>query len=335
MKDHLKKIVANPFFSFLANHGAEVDYFVGTGFNTLTSGINNNALALNLSADALTGITIGWNYFDALYDFMLALTQILDDRKYRQSLNKIQATLNIISGIQLATLSYNPPLTDALGLSSPTDLASSSFAFSALFDLIVAAIEFYNANKERAFNGWLNERIKELVFTIRKNYEAEHLIENIRTRAKVYVAGDLARKDTIHQVLSHHLGAEDGVMVALKEGIEQLTAKHRIQNEMMQKELDQAYKESRTNLLLKTASFIAMTLLAINHFQDKTTDSADRTLIWGLGLSTFVAAAYLTYNIDRLMDTVGNYSHRFFAAAPSRANLAGPVAIIEQPMQAM
>lgn len=164
----LSKIIEHPTFVYFADHGSELDYIIGTFFNSLTAAFKTNLRVLELTEGASLGISLAWNYFDALYDFMLALKQWYDTRTYRHAQSKAQAILNIVSGIQLFSLSYNPLLTTQLGLKSNSSLAPPSFAFSTLFDLFVAGLEFYNTKKEMEFKGWLEEKIKHLLHPLIK-----------------------------------------------------------------------------------------------------------------------------------------------------------------------
>lgn len=145
--------------------GAEWNYTVGVPLTigqTITS-ICNPANAFD-SAAACTGLAVGWNYADGVLAIAAGVTQLMDKENYRQSQNKAKGLLNIISGIQLFAFSYNPALTAALGLTGGAALAAPSFALAMLCDLINASIDLYNAEVESTFEGWLEERYKELQY---------------------------------------------------------------------------------------------------------------------------------------------------------------------------
>ena len=128
-----------------------------------------------MPAQTTLGIALGWNYADSVYSITQGIRQILDEEDYRQTQNKIKGIVNIISGIEMFVFSYNPALTAALGLAGGAALASPAFALAMLCDLITATIDFYNAQKEVEFQGWLEERIKEI------NY-LEKRIETLREK---------------------------------------------------------------------------------------------------------------------------------------------------------
>jgi len=310
------KILENGIIVYLADHGSELDYFVGTWFNCLTAKIANNEAVITLSPTATIAITVGWNYLDGLYDFILAAKELAEKRNYRQTYNKIQAALNIFTGVQLFVLSYNPILTTFLGLANATDLAGSSFALSTFFDWLVAGIELYNTYRELSYNPWLHERLTELNFKLKHGHQAEELIEKIRLRCKNQISKKPEQHQHIAQTIQNripHYHAD--VRNQLTDNLTTRTRVHKVQNQQLETQLRQAFVDSRTNFTLKTLSFLGMTLLAVNHFLEESTQAASQTLIIGLATTTYVAAAYAAYNNDRLYNGIGMLYNRFFSSS--------------------
>lgn len=309
----LSKIVEHQVFVYLADHGAELDYIIGTFFNSLTASFKTNISVLELSEDATLAIAVVWNYLDALYDFMLAAKQWYDTRTYRHMQSKTQAILNIVSGVQLLSFSYNPLLTEQLGLKNNAALATTSFAFSALFDFFVAGLEFYNTKKEMEFKGWLKEKIKQLLHTIKQGHDHTELLKDMHARASEHAQQNADRQQKLTQMFNQTLPVDHPSRQHLINRLNEHSGEHSERSRMIQLQLKQAHKDSRTNLCLKAASFLGMTLLAVVSFLDANEDNPAIALVLGLGLTTYVAAAYLTYNGERFMNLLGNCSYRLFA----------------------
>jgi len=265
-----------------------------------------------LSSGASTGITLGWNYLDGLFDFFLAAKHFHDIKDYRRTQHKTQGILSVLCGVQLFVLSYNPLVTTYVGLDSETSLAASSFALAALLDLCVAILEFYNVKKEMEFQGWLDTQVKKLVYTIHHEHQQDELIRDIHSCATDYIATYPNRLAQVKNTLTNNLPLDHPGVNHMINNLDVPTEAQTERSRQVQLQLNQTYKANRTNLTLKAASFVGMTLLAITRFLDDTSSSANVTLVMGLALSTYVAAAYLAYNSDRLMNNIGHYSNRFF-----------------------
>ncbi|TAL61406.1 MAG: hypothetical protein EPN84_07960 [Legionella sp.] len=323
MPKSIKEIVLeNRLFHFCADHGSEIDYIVGTLLNNLEAAIFQNKPLFQFSKAANIGITVGWNYFDAVFDVFGAFKQLTDTRSYRRTQSKIQASLNIISAIQLFSLSYNPLLTTYVGLANETDLAASSFAFSALFDLFVAALEFYNTKKEMEFKGWLDEKIKQLIYTILHGHDNKELIKDIHSLTSTQINRNPHKHGSIKLFLEQKL-PPNPITQQLVGSLEQHNEGHSERSRRLHAQLVQAHKDSRVNLNLKIASFLGMTFLAVSRFLDSSTDAANTTLVLGLGFSTYVASAYFAYNSERVIETVSYYSGKFFDYCKPQAEPRG------------
>lgn len=146
------------FYEYLGITAGEWNYFVFTGLNYVSTFTKAIPKPVGL------GLTLGWNYLDGIYAMGLGAIQLLDEEDYRQTQNKVKGIVNIISGVQSFLFSYNPAVTAALGLAGGAALAAPSFALAMACDLVTAAIDCYNANKEVAFEGWLEERVQEFEY---------------------------------------------------------------------------------------------------------------------------------------------------------------------------
>lgn len=122
--------------------GAEANYIAGTSLSYLVD--FDKALPSHMPL----GLSLGWNYADAICAIGLGLQQLLGEQQKYKMRTKAKGLLNIISGVQLFLLSYNPPLTLALGIPAGVTLAAPSFALAMGIDLVTAAIDFYTAYEE-------------------------------------------------------------------------------------------------------------------------------------------------------------------------------------------
>jgi hypothetical protein len=89
------------------------------------------------------GITVGWNFRDAVAGIMSATLLILDKASYQQTENKVKAALILFSSVQALAFSYTPWLSISIaGVTAATALAGPAFALATLIDLSIAAIDF-------------------------------------------------------------------------------------------------------------------------------------------------------------------------------------------------
>lgn len=166
------------FYEYLGMTGAEWNYSVGVPLNYTTT------YSTLISPNAGLGIALGWNYVDAVYAIGLGTLQLLDEEDYRQTQNKVKGVFNIISGVQLFLLSYNPYLTAVLGLTGGAALAAPAFALAMACDLVTASIDLYNASKEVEFEGWLEERAKEIHYNQSRIQKLTEQIQEVETSNK-------------------------------------------------------------------------------------------------------------------------------------------------------
>lgn len=324
----------------LSANGAEGNYVVGVALTDLLA-----ADAFKIPNSASLGITVGWNYGDAIFAIALGLYQLFDADDYRQVQNKTKGLLNILSGVQLFALSYNPALTAVIGLSGGAALAGPSFALAMLCDLVTASIDYANAYKEVTFEGWLDERVKEINFVVKKLKKVEEqtknenlsehqlsklqlkneelkkkkdfLIEQVSSRSRVYCYENNAlnqEKEKKVQVLLQNLDVS-AKEILLKNIKEKPTQKDFSFDENKQAALTQHYKESRRNLCIKAFSFVGMTLLAVLPFV--AAGACPPVLIPALAVISLVAAYYLVKHSEKIVDTVSEgiayiRDHSFF-----------------------
>lgn len=316
----------NGIYTYLAEHGAELNYITGTIINDLTNKLRTSTEVVQLSATAIKGITIGWNYLDGIYDFMLGVKQLLDEKDYRQLQNKIKAFVNIFCGIQLYIFSYNPPLSNTIGDSTGTGFASPSFALATLCDLITASIDFHYILKDDLFLGWLEERVKEYNFALSKGYDTQQLIKNVRARIKVYVHGDLNKEASVRQIINSNVpaGAPE-VPDPFTANLQECSKKHLERTHRIQGDLDVIYTRDRTYLIVKAVSLVGMTLLSVAHFTSPSAEVFNPVLVLGLATTTLAAAFYMLNNSEKLIDTIGALSFRFFSCVQTRVTNVQPI----------
>jgi hypothetical protein len=134
----------------------------------ITGSLISNLVALeqiSLSPFANSLYSDGWNYIDGIISILTGIALIVDQDDYRETQAKIKGAIKILSGIQLIIC------TSVGGTGSPA--ATSAFAISTCTDLITTLIDHFNTVKEASFEGWLEERAKELAFLERKLEEAK------------------------------------------------------------------------------------------------------------------------------------------------------------------
>lgn len=317
------------FYKYLGTTGAEWNYAIGMPLNAAV-------LAQSIPSNAGLGLTLGWNYLDAVYAIGLGTFQLLDEEDYRQTQNKAKGILNIISGVQLFLLSYNPPLAAALGLAGGAALAAPAFALAMACELVSASIDFYNAEKEVKFEGWLEERAKEISYdririselgkkiTKPDNKKAKLEIEyleakkrkletkiqtiekDIYARSRVYCDNDPSQNKSrkVENILNKY--DPEGNTQINDELKKEVTPDDIKSDKQIQKTLTESYKENRDNLALKTASFVGMTLLAVSGFV-----SCPPLLIIGLCITAVVAGIYIHRNSKKIIETIDGVTSKF------------------------
>lgn len=309
---------------YAAEHGAELNYIAGTNVSDLSA-----KHLISLSPGAQLGVSLGWNYLDGVFAIMLGVRQLMDQDDFRQKQLKAKAVLNIISGVQLFVLSYNPAITVALGLTGGAALASPSFALAMLCDLVGASIDYYNAYKEASFEGWLEERVQEVNFVekkiaqgLEKNDDVSslasrknRLLNQIESRSRVFYHKQIKNGEKEHLVAKK-----------LDKELDQLSLRNSISYRVaptaedfkINNEIEKTCKENHVrqlkNLSVKALSFVGMTLFAIAPFI--AASACPPVLIAGLAITSVVAAYYLYRNSEFVFSkvrSVGNAIHGFFS----------------------
>lgn len=325
----LLKLFKNKVFLYFGEHGPELDYVIGQTITDLTN-LKNSASGTQLSSKAITAVVVGWNYLDAVFDLMFAVSLFTNTSDYRYKQNIVKGVINVLEGVELFVLSYNPPLNAALGLRGDIALAGTAFALGMVGDLVIASIDFHTILKENNFPGWLDEQIKAYKYALAHGLETKDLVRDIRARCKAYIGGDPVKANAVNKLFKLKLSASTDKSPPIEEltkSLEVVTLKHVVRDQRIQDQLDETYRKSRTYLGIKITSMMGMALLAVaglldnsnndstnNSTNNSTNDPYSGTLTTGLALTTLVACYYFLINVDRLSNQVSTIYHRFFPA---------------------
>lgn len=326
------KIFKNKIFLFLGEHGAELDYIVGTTITDLTN-LKNRASATQLSSATITKLIVGWNYLDAIFNLMFATSLFTNRSDYRYKYNVVKGIINVFEGVELFVFSYNPPLNAALKFNGDIALAGTAFAVGMVADVICASIDFHKIYRESYFQGWLDEKLKAYKYALAHDLDTKELVKDIRIRCKAYINGDLIKANSVTKLLKNKLTSNNEnppSIDELTEHLEIVNKKNKVKDQWIQEQLEEAYKKNRTFLGIKVISMVGMILLAIagflentneNHSNNSSTNSTNSNndsyptiLTFGLALTTFVGCYYFLINAERLTNQVGKAYHRFFPA---------------------
>ncbi len=326
-----QKSVINEMFAYFVRAGAEWNYAVGVPLNYVAS------FSKAIPKPASLGISLGWNYLDAIYCIAQGMEQLCDETDYRQTENKIKGVANILSGVQMFLLSYNPALTCVLGLSGGAALIAPSFALSMGFDLVTAVIDYQHAQKEVTFEGWKKEREKEINF-----YQSKiKKLEKINSQDKKI---DLLKKkkEKVEGQINLRASFQNNNLTSLETEIKRIENmwdkneddRKKLENLKQEKciheKLHENYQKQRTNLFVKTASFVGMTCLAV-----ASCVSCPPLLMAGLAITVMVAAFYIYKNSDEIVATAKNGLQKagFFSLSSSRTNTFGSSYSLPYPFQ--
>jgi hypothetical protein len=357
----LRKSPVLRFYEYLGTTGAEWNYAVGVPLNYAM------AFSQAIPPAAGLGITLGWNYLDAVYAIGLGTLQLQDEEDYRQAQNKVKGLLNIVSGVQMFLLSYNPPVAALMGLGGAA-LAAPSFALAMGCDLIIASIDFFNAHKEVKFEGWLEERAKEIAYdrariekfetkiiALEQKTDPRDKLEIKYLKAKIGKletkiaknADDIYARSRVHCIDSRHDIVEESI--ENKRKIKNILLKYDFvkDEKELDKKLDETvkdsdhktekriqtqltknYKQNKINLALKTASFVGMTLLAVSGFV-----ACPPVLIAGLAITAIVAAIYIYRNSDKILNSLSKFGlFEDKKGKPSKGFAEGEVKVFDNPL---
>lgn len=322
--DKLSAITMNKGFKFFSDHGAELNYIVGTFLNDMTNRVKKNDTLIQLNETSRVSVVVGWNYLDGFYNFMQAFKLYADKDNYHYHESLFKASINLFSGIQLYTFSYNPALTDALKLRDPSSFAGVSFFVAMVVDLISASLDFKHMHRETTFEGWLDEKLHVYYDGFKKARDVDELGRDIRARCKAFVAHYPDRKKSLKFFIKSRMPADieqHGCSLLLK-NLSCEEAKHKLRDHELALEINLRNRHYRTQLLIKAASAIGMGCLAIAGFySDTNSDAYIMAMVIGLALTNVVASWYTIKNSERLADSVG---HRFdfFSSRPCLGSTA-------------
>lgn len=317
----LLKIFQNKLFLYLGEHGPELDYIIGTTITDLTN-LKNSASSTQLSPAMITKVIVGWNYLDAIFNFMFSISLFTNTTDYRYNYNVVKGIINVLGGIELFVFSYNPPLNAALKLKDGIALAGTAFAIGTAGDVICASIDFQKYYKEYNFPGWLDEQIKAYKYALAHDLDTKQLVKDIRNRCKAYINADPIKAHSITRLLNQQFSNKSDNQDSIDRltlNLETVNSKNKIRDQWIQEQVEEAYKKNRTFLGVKIISMVGMTLLAVAGFLENTSNNPNNnaystTLTFGLALTTFVGCYYSLMNSQRLANQVGEMYHRFFPA---------------------
>lgn len=263
----------------------EINYYAFTLVNLLNApGINVISLA-QATSDVL--LPVMWNYLDGACSVAMGLSQLLNEDDYRQGQLKIKGVLNILSGVQLFLLSYNPPLIAALGITgAPTLLAGASFALAMAVDLVCATMDYLNARNESTVEGWLDEKAKEYRYLCdyKKKLQDENnllqqdlklkdlLIANQKKlveleKNRIAIEAKIQLRYKVHadkeSVSAKKASLEAAGLNFPREGVMDIISKEeQLRDAYIQEDCIRERHKKRDTLLIKSASFVGMSLAA-------------------------------------------------------------------------
>ncbi len=256
----------------------------------------NNTLyqpVFTMPSQALRGITVGWNYSDAL-DAFIAAYELLKKDTYHKKRNKVKAALNILSGTQLLIFSDNYGLTNfgSAALAGATALASPAFAFAMLCDLINLSIDLFYAARKTEFEGWLEEKLLKLRYLEEQNnhQKVDELNNLIALRCRVYSHEDENRKNAIKTIFERHRFNIPPQLFEIPSDDD------KFQNSRIQNKLDDKFYKSLKDWTVKFISFSGMTLLAVSSFV-----ACPPLVIIGTVLVTAVSIYYVQKHFRKLI----------------------------------
>lgn len=265
--------------------GAELNYVIGVPLNGAATFFPKLPNSMGL------GIALGWNYLDGVCALGLGLSQLLDEEDYRQTQTKAKGMLNIISGIQLFVLTYNPAIAAALGFTNSAFLAAPSFALAMCCDAITATIDYCNAWRECHFEGWLEERAKEMAYHQHRikqyenrkdntgidelekaylqvkikqlNVKIETISQDVYARSRVYSGSDSQKKHNVMTILDKYHPVSEAQQDSRNTEIRKSQNDQDVEKDkIIQTKLDDHYKDQRSLVAMKWLSFAGMALFA-------------------------------------------------------------------------
>lgn len=309
---------------------SEVGYYAFTLLDGLSPALKLSAKATDVILPSL------WNYLDAACFIAAGLEDLCNEDHHRQWQMRIQGALNIFAGVELLVFSLNPALMAALGLAGmPALLGNPAFVIGCGVDVLTAGIEYHYAMKECGIEGWMEERLNECRFVQERMHTlrqenlllaldvdyAEILTENteklaaleerftelqraLRIRYKVHACA------LTDESLRARLAGYIGDLETLE--LEPLLANERAFEDKTVKALDNAFKEAREELIVRSLTFVGMTLMAAATLSLVVT-CPPAIPILGFAITALVAAFYLYRHHNAIVAT-GESAFSFFSS---------------------
>jgi hypothetical protein len=269
----------------------ELTFAVGTGFiDALRAERVTPALVIGIGA-------VLWNYLDAVAAIQRGFDLLDNEDNYHQTENKIKGTLSILAGVQLLLLSYNP----ATGLV----LAAPSFALSVGIDLVCTVIDYISASREvteqrKELNNTLtvknpsinstpeacNKKLAERILKIQQRQKT--ICSDIMARTRVRFAENRVSMEFFQEIEKKYK-LPGAVTTTLEEDGKR--------DREIQKEVVAKQSKHLVDMVVRTASFVGLTLLAATAFV-----ACPPMLAVGLTLVSMVAI----YNIWKHWPQIAN-----------------------------
>lgn len=241
---------------------------------------------------------VGWNYSDAICSLVVGTAYLLDNESYNQTQIKAKGVINIFSGLQLFFFTYQRHLIQwgTHALTGMTAFAAPAFALAMFCDMVCAIIDFCKAYKELSYEGWKDERQTELKFL---NKKIDYY------KAKETLNGQLSKSD--QKKLDKFIKCREEVEIQMDNCESSHTPTK--MNALMKRErqVEATFDKARLNLILKTASFVGMSILAVASFV-----SCPPLTIVGMVICSLVAAGY----IYKHASTIAEIAQKFFTTHP-------------------
>lgn len=310
---------------------SEVGYYAFTLIDGLSPALKLSAKATDIVLPSL------WNYLDAACFIAAGLEDLCNEEHHRKWQLRIQGALNIFAGVQLLVFSLNPALMAALGLAGmPALLGNPAFVIGCGIDVITAGIEFHYAVKESGIEGWMEERLDEYAFVMERMHTlqqenvlleldadyAEILTENTEKLAALEQRlADLHRALRIRCKVHASTLTDEALRARLADCIgtplelletEPLLPEERAFEEETVNALNDAFKEAREELIVRSLTFVGMTLMAAASLSLVVT-CPPAIPILGFAITALVAAFYLYRHHNAIIATEES-SFSFFSS---------------------
>lgn len=232
----------------------------------------------------------------------IGVAYLADENTYSQISTKSKGALNLLSGVQLL-------------LSNLTGFFLPALALSMGCDMVCAIIDFCKAYKELSYEGWLAER----------KDEEEFLENKIKPLAVKEKNGSISASEKIKLISFAQQLEKVSADIKAREIINNANANakqpinggiYKRTDTDIQKAMQVQFDKARLNLIIKTASFIGVSILAVASLV-----SCPPLTIVGMIVCSLAAAGYLYKHSEGIAKT----AQRFFTLNYSNDEPKKPV----------